>query len=145
MNQSSKSRYFLVELLICCLLFAVSATICVAILAHANTTGKKSATLSMAVSEAQNVAESVKAAEGDLKMLGSLLDTKDEAGVYTILYDADWHRLSDGSDAVYELQAVVHIDDEKMLQSDISVRDGKSIIYSLRVLRYLGAERGEKI
>jgi hypothetical protein len=63
MNQSSKSRYFLVELLTNCLLFAVAAAICIAIFAHGNMTGKKSAALSMAVAEAQNVAESVKAAE----------------------------------------------------------------------------------
>jgi hypothetical protein len=60
MNQSSKSRYFLVELLTNCLLFAVAAAICIAIFAHGNMTGKKSAALSMAVAEAQNVAESVK-------------------------------------------------------------------------------------
>ena len=59
MNQSSKSRYFLVELLTNCLLFAVAAAICIAIFAHGNMTGKKSAALSMAVAEAQNVAESV--------------------------------------------------------------------------------------
>lgn len=41
MNQSSKSRYFLVELLVNCLLFAVSAAVCVAILVHANMAGKK--------------------------------------------------------------------------------------------------------
>ena len=40
-------------------------------------TGKKSAALSMAVAEAQNVAESVKAAEGDLKALTALLDAEE--------------------------------------------------------------------
>ena len=95
--QSSKSRYFLVELLVNCLLFAVSAAVCVAILVHANMAGKKSATLSMAVSEAQNVAESVKASGGDLRVLGSLLDTEEEGGVYILLYDANWQRLFDDS------------------------------------------------
>jgi len=41
MNQSSKSRYFLVELLTNCLLFAVAAAICIAIFAHGNMTGKR--------------------------------------------------------------------------------------------------------
>lgn len=145
MNQSSKSRYFLVELLVNCLLFAVSAAVCVAILVHANMAGKKSATLSMAVSEAQNVAESVKASGGDLQVLGSLLDTEEEGGVYILLYDANWQRLFDDSDAVYELRVVVNIDNENMLQSDISVTDEKDVIYTLRILRYLDAERGERI
>ena len=145
MNQSSKSRYFLVELLVNCLLFAVSAAVCVAVLANANMAGKKSATLSMAVSEAQNVAESVKASGGDLQVLGSLLDTEEEGGVYILLYDADWQRLFDDSDAVYELRVVVNIDDENMLQSDISVTDEKGIIYTLRVLRYLDVARGDRI
>lgn len=145
MNQSSKSRYFLIELLVNCLLFAVSAAVCVAVLANANMAGKKSATLSMAVSEAQNVAESVKASGGDLQVLGSLLDTEEEGGVYILLYDADWQRLFDDSDAVYELRVVVNIDDENMLQSDISVTDEKGIIYTLRVLRYLDVARGDRI
>ncbi|NLL91156.1 MAG: hypothetical protein GX222_01905 [Ruminococcaceae bacterium] len=144
MNESSKSRYFLAELLMNCLLFAVSAAVCVAVLAHANIAGKKSAALSMAVSEAQNVAESVKASKGEPQLLGTLLDTKESDGVYTLLYDENWQRLFDGSDAVYELRAVVNIDDN-MLQSDISVADGEGAIYTLRVLRYLGAEKGESV
>lgn len=145
MKQSSRSRYFLVELLVNCLLFAVAAAICLAIFAHGNMTGKKSAALSMAVAEAQNVAESVKAAEGDLQALGSLLDAGEERGVYTLLYDADWQRLPDDADAVYELQAFVAIDEKNMLQAEISVTDKDGIIYTLRVLRYLGAKSGEKI
>lgn len=145
MNPSSKSRYFLAELLMNCLLFAVSAAICVAILAQANTAGKKSTARSMAVSEAQNVAESVKASGGDPQLLGSLLDAEEADGVYILLYDADWQRLFDDSDAVYELRAAVHVDDKQMLRSDISVADGKGTIYALRVLRYLGAEKGERI
>lgn len=142
MNQSSKSRYFLVELLTNCLLFAVAAAICIAIFAHGNMTGKKSAALSMAVAEAQNVAESVKAAEGDLKALTALLDAEERGGVYTLRYDADWRRLPDGADAVYELRAVVDIDENNMLQADISVTDREGMIYTLRVLRYLGARSG---
>ena len=144
MNESSKTRYFLAELLMNFLLFAVSAAVCVAVLAHANTAGKKSASLSMAVSEAQNAAESVKVSKGDMQLLGSLLDAKEADGAYTLLYDENWQRLFDDSDAVYELRAVVHIDDN-MLQSDISVADKDGMIYTLRVLRYLGAEKGERI
>lgn len=145
MNQSSKSRYFLVELLVNCLLFAIAAAICIAIFAHGNITGKKSTALSMAVAEAQNVAESVKAAEGDLQTLDTLLDTGEKGGVYTLRYDADWQRLPAGADAVYELRAVIAVDDKNMLQADISVTDGAETIYTLRVLRYLGAKNGRKI
>ncbi|HHT24372.1 MAG TPA: hypothetical protein GXZ76_02480 [Clostridiaceae bacterium] len=145
MNQSSKSRYFLVELLVNCLLFAVAAAICIAIFAHGNMTGKKSAALSMAVAEAQNVAESVKAAGGDLQVLDTLLDTGEEEGVYILRYDTDWRRLPDGADPVYELRTVIDIDEKNMLQADISVTDKEGIIYTLRVLRYLGAKSGGKI
>ncbi|MGI6579182.1 MAG: hypothetical protein ACOX3H_02885 [Saccharofermentanales bacterium] len=154
MSQSSKSRYFLVELLVNCLLFAVASAICIAIFAHGNLTGKKSAALSMAVAEAQNVAESVKAAEGDLQVLGTLLDAEGEGGVYTLRYDADWLRLPagadspdgpdsrDGAEAVYELRAVIDIDEKNMLQADISVTNKEEIIYTLCVLRFLGAKSG---
>ncbi|MGI6091320.1 MAG: hypothetical protein ACOYEL_08060 [Saccharofermentanales bacterium] len=149
MNHSSKSRYFLVELLVNCLLFAIAAAICIAIFAHGNITGKKSTALSMAVAEAQNVAESVKAAEGDLQTLDTLLDTGEKGGVYTLRYDADWQRLPAGTnadeDAVYELRAVIAVDEKNMLQADISVTDGAEMIYTLRVLRYLGAKNGRKI
>lgn len=154
MNQSSKSRYFLVELLVNCLLFAVAAAICIAIFAHGNMTEKKSTALSMAIAESQNVAESVKAAEGDLQMLGTLLDAGEESGVYILRYDEDWQRFPDGADgsddpddagAVYELRAVIDIDENNMLQADISVTDKKEIIYTLRVLRYLGAKSGGQI
>lgn len=144
MNQSSKSRSFLVELLVNCLLFAVAAAICIAIFSHGNVTGKKSAALSMAVAEAQNMAESVKASGGDLQALSTLLDTREEGGAYTLRYDAGWRRLPDGADAVYELRAVIDVDGQNMLQADISVADKEGMIYILRVLRYLGARNGDR-
>ena len=145
MNQSSKSRFFLEELLVNCLLIALAAAICVSILAHGNMTGKRSAALSMAVAEAQNVAESVKAAKGDLQALGTLLDVGEAEGVYILRYDADWQRLPDSANAVYELRAVIDIDEKNMLQAEISVTDKEGMIYTLRVLRYLGAKSGGSI
>jgi len=78
-------------------------------------------------------------------VLGTLLDAGEEGGVYTLRYDADWQRLHDNVDAVYELRAVIDIDEKNMLQADISVTDKEGMIYTLHMLRYLSAKSGGKI
>ena len=144
MNQSSKSHYFLVELLVNCLLFAVAAAICIAIFAHGNMTGKKSAALSMLLRRRKTWRRVLRLLRETCRCL-PLLDAGEEGGVYTLRYDADWQRLHDNVDAVYELRAVIDIDEKNMLQADISVTDKEGMIYTLHMLRYLSAKSGGKI
>ena len=73
MRRLTKSRLFFLELLVNILFFCVCASICVMVFSRAYTVNAESSLLSDAVQSTQKVAESYKAAHGDLAEVEEIL------------------------------------------------------------------------
>lgn len=142
-SSSSKSRYFLVELIVNCLFFAMAAAICLNVFVRGHVESQKNEALSMAVIKAQNAAESVKASEGSMARMERLLDAAQEDGVFVLYYDGDWQRTYEEGQSEYVLQVAAKTDGQAMLHAEILVSDDAGTIYTLSVARYIGAGGGE--
>ena len=136
MKTGSKTRLFLIELVIIILFFAFAGAICANIFVKAHTLSSKSTDISMAVMQAQSAAECVKDTDGDAKKLCDLLDGQDTAEGLTVYYDKDW-KPSDESGAKYEL-SIALTQENGFLNADISVLKGDEEIYSIETGKYLG-------
>lgn len=97
----SRSSLFLLELIVVLLLFALASTVCVRLFAQAKLTSRQSADTTMAVLQAQQAAERLKAGGEDaLAAQGAVC----EGGRWTLGFDAAWQPVGDAAQAVYQLR-----------------------------------------
>jgi len=105
----SKSPLALMEQLVMVLVFALAAALCLQVFAFSDQTSERNETIDRAVMECQNVAETLKAAGGDMahaqraveeQMGGSM-----SQGLLQICYDENWGVIPEGqtADCVYVL------------------------------------------
>ena len=86
----------LTELLIAVMFFSLASAICLRLFVAAHQSSVHSAELSRAVIEAQNIAETFKAANGDLartaELLGAKLSEPGSSDSIRLNFNADWER-----------------------------------------------------
>ncbi len=134
MNNTSKAKYFLVELIVNSLLFAICAAICASLYAMGFVQSKESKDISRAMVEAQNAAEAFKAAAGDTSQLIDMINCNED---FVIYYDKDWNNIADGEDYSYQLK-LEEIGEGKLKQARISLSDLESSeILTIEVSKYL--------
>jgi hypothetical protein len=134
----SKTRLFLIEMIIIILFFALAAAVCANVFVKAHLLSAQSADLSMAVIKAQTAAECVKETEGNLPKLCLLLNGQQTGQKVTVFYDKDWETAED-EQAVYTLEADVQTKDG-LLTASITMRKGDEEIYSVNTGRYMKEE-----
>ncbi len=132
-----KSRYFLAELIVNCLFFVISASVCLNLFAFGYTQSTESRTLSMATLKAQNMAENIKAVGNNTTMLCELTGAVENSETITVYFDEDWNETTDTS-APFVLNVLMNTDSAKMISADIDVASGDTLIYELTVKRYIG-------
>ncbi len=131
----SKTRYFLIELIVNCLFFALAAAICAGLFAKGFADSKYSEDLAMATLKAQNYAEIFKAAKGSEEMFSEIATANDYFEFY---YDENWQEC-DAVDLRYLLKVDIGSEVGNIKTADISVAKlDKTEIYSLTVKRYVG-------
>lgn len=106
-NTKSKSSLFLLELAVAIVFFALASVICIQLFVKSHTLSRESSEMSMAVVQAQSVAEAYKAAQGDSEKLSRLLNTSiySENGVYSceLYFNSEWERVDNPDNADYLL------------------------------------------
>ena len=138
MKPNSKTRLFLIELVIIILFFAFAGAICANIFVKAHTISQDSSDLSEAVLMVQLAAECVKDADGDADRLMELLS---EA-------TADWEIHINDNDEIgylnetpngsrYQLNVELKREDG-ILYADISAMKGEETLYSIQTAEYIG-------
>lgn len=136
--RSSKTRYFLIELLIVIAFFAVASTVCVQVFAHAHLISVESQALSRGVGAAQSAAEVFQASKGDRQQMARLLGGELQPdGAIHVFYNEDWEAASSG-DGYYQL--TMGVEGERLLTAAVQVtqcQDG-ALIYEMETKQFVG-------
>ncbi len=135
-SPTQKSRYFLAELIVNCLFFVISASICLNLFAFGYTQSTESKNLSMATLKAQNMAECIKASGQDIDLLCELTGAVQDENLLVIYYDDEWE-ISNQEAATYEMNVLIDVNSLGMLYADIAVFQAEEIIFDLKVNKYL--------
>lgn len=129
----NKAPLALIEQAVMLLVFALAAALCLKAFVWADQQSKRNSERDMALLQAQNAAETLKASNGDCsaaaKVMGGTLDD----GVWTIRYDSGWSRtaeegvfrlrvLPDESGLSYLGAALVEIDRDGILLVQLPVK-----------------------
>lgn len=105
----SKSPLALMEQVVMVLVFALAAALCLQVFAYSSQASRHNEAIDRAVLEAQNAAETLKAAGGDMasaqnaamaQMGGQL-----SQGIWSVCYDESWNVLPNEESCVYRLMA----------------------------------------
>ncbi len=124
----------LAGLLIACLVFALTAAICVRIFAGAHQTAAESKNLSCAVTAAVGGVEVFKATGGDREQTAEILGAQiTESGALCVFYDAQWRDI-DASRAKYVMEITWLYSADGMVRArvDVSEKTESEILYSLQ-------------
>ncbi len=137
---TSKSRYFLVELIVNCMFFVICASVCINLFSEGYIKSNESRVLSMATLQAQNTAECFKASEGNLDVLAQLVKGRVENQAVIIYFDEEWR-------AIEEMDSPFHLvleskEVQGMKTAEIIVYKGDELQYELTVQQYSGIEGG---
>ncbi len=125
----SKSRLFLIELVVIILFFSIAAAVCTNMFAHAKTMSASSMELTMAMAEAQEAAETFKSAGGDMESVNGRLDAQTDGQSLVAYYDSQWQRID--AQSAYTLR-IEFLEDNGLRQADISVYKQDEEIYRVK-------------
>ena len=133
---------FFVEIIFVILFFTISATATLQLCVAANNRAKQSSDLSVAVIQAENIAEQVLTLTSPDELPPALKDARQSGGKYTIDYDKNWNPTK--VDPRYEVGVILKKTDSAggtLVRADIAVnrrQNGDSRkIYSLHSEKYL--------
>ncbi len=137
-----KGNFFLVELVVNCLIFAICAAVCLSLFVLGFNNSQKSRELSMATLSAQNIAEVIKACDGDEEEISSHIALGEKDGVRCVYYNKDWEVVTSQEES--EFYALVSIEEEnEFVSSFIEVMDEENnMVYYLEVAKYVGDNGG---
>ncbi len=127
-ENKSKTKYFLIELIVNCMFFAISAAICANVFAIGHVESEASRDLSIATVETQNIAEIVKYSGGDITKISDLLSaTVDSESNLNIYYDDNFVRTDSKQNAVYTI-SLTFTNVDNILYSHIeTIKESESI------------------
>ena len=134
MNNPSKSRLFLLELIIMIFFFALAGAVTVNLFAQARLTADASSDLTQSALQAQNCAESLQIAQGDLNRAAEFLGGTASGQELTVSYDQNWQTAAEGP---YTLTAVT-TNQGGLMTATITVNKGDKELFTLTTKDYLG-------
>lgn len=131
--QQSRTKLFLIELIIIMLFFAFAGAACMNLFANAKILSTNSTQLTHAYLKAQNTAETIKAVKDVDEVVALLNATKTSEG-FKIYYDENWANSKEGD---YKLNTQI-TKDKDMLSANISVLDKDNVIYNISTKIFVG-------
>lgn len=140
MKRLSRTRLFLLEMLVSLLVFCVGAAICLMALARAYSLSAGSHVSTQAQRAIQNAAMAFRAADGDTGALPGLLSGRCEDEVFRAWYSQDWRPVAE-KDGIYCLTLAVTPLESHVLEAKIAVSPvaGGQPVAALTVREYTGA------
>ncbi len=132
---NSKTRYFLIEIVVNCLVFAIAASICLNLFVSGYIKSHDSRDLSLASLEAQSMAEIIKSANGDMEIVAELVGAEAKGGELLVYYDGDWNIAS--SETAEFTMTINTTLEASLVRSQISVADLEGVIFELPVVKYI--------
>ncbi len=137
-----KGNFFLVELVINCLIFAICAAVCLSLFVLGFNDSEESRALSMATLSAQNIAEVIKACDGDEEEIKNHIMMGEKDGVKCVYYNEDWQAVQTQEES--EFYALVSIEENNgFVSSFIEVMDEEdNSVYVLEVAKYIDENGG---
>lgn len=132
MNKS-KSRLFLIEMVVIILFFSIAAAVCVNMFAHAKMISVKSTELTEASMKAQEAAETFKSAGGDAGAVRDRLDAHADGEGIAVYYDGEWERTN--AQPAYVLRMDFSKEDG-LSRADISVYQNEEELYRIQTAVY---------
>ncbi len=134
-KKNTNTRYFMIELVVNSIFFIFAAAVSLNLFVLGRAESVDSMNLSMATIEAQNVAETFKAIDGNTDELISFLNADKSEDGFMIYFDKEWMR-TDSSNKVFELNVDIE-SSEKSEKASISVVSGNKIIFEIDVMKYV--------
>lgn len=146
----SRSSLFLTELLISLLFFSLASAVCIRLFAKSHLISRDTINQNNAIVQAQNLAETWLATEGNMQEINRLLEQGilSEDGLrIRLLFDEDWAPLSGNSEAessyVAELLSSASASEDGLLHATVSVYENQgNVIYSLELAHHVSERRG---
>ncbi len=135
--QQSKSKLFLIELIIIILFFAIASAVCMNIFARGKLYSDQSTQTTMAALLCQQVAETFKGTNGDEHALAQQLGATDKDGRLVVEYDEAFTPAA--SDTVYRME-IVFSEKNGVKEADIMLKKGNKMLYSLQAAQYMGMQ-----
>ncbi len=130
-----KGNFFLVELVINCLIFTICAAVCLNLFVRGFQESKESQDLSMATLAAQNIAEVLKATNANEKEMAEAIIVSSENIIY---YNENWENIQNQEGSMFTA-SINTLKDEEFMSSVIEISDKNgNFIYSLEVAKYIG-------
>lgn len=140
MKPLSRTRLFLLEILVNLLVFCVGVAICTLAITNAYSLSAQSRVLTEAVRTAENAAVAIQAADGDLTALPSLLSGKVSDDRFTAWYSREWEPVR-AAKGIYSLTVTVKSIQPDMLRADIKVLSPENkTVTKLAVHIYTGTD-----
>lgn len=140
MKRLSRTRLFLLEMLVNLLVFCVGAAICLMALTRAYSLSAGSRVLTEAQRVCENAAIAFRQADGDLAQLPQLLSGRVEGDTLTVWYSQDWQPVR-ASRGIYRLVLRAAAGDHAVLRAEIEVLppEGEPVT-TLTVHHYTGGD-----
>lgn len=126
----SKSALILMELIIAILFFSLSSSVCIQLFVKSHLLSKQTTDENHAIIQAQNLAESFLASDGDMMI--------------TLFFDKDW-RECNSANACYSASLIPYPETEGLVTAEITVAPypfAGETIYSLRIVHHIPERRG---
>lgn len=145
----SRSSLFLMEMIIAILFFSLASAVCIQLFAKSHTLSVKTVNQNHAVIQAQNLAESYLAYEGNMEELAPLfeqcsLDTANNT--LTLFFDAQWNPTQKENAVFQALLAAFPANDSGLITADITVSkqdSSESPLYTLQIVHHIAERRGD--
>lgn len=143
MKRLSRTRLFLMEMLVNLLVFCVGAAICLMTFSRAYSLSAASRVASQAQRVTENAAMAFRSANGDLAALPSLLSGRVEDGTLTVWYSQDWQPVRE-KEGIYRLVMRTQALEHHVVQAEITVYppEGEPVV-ELAVQEYTGDAQKE--
>ncbi len=133
--KSSKTKLFLIELIVVIFFFAVSSVVCVNIFTNARLISISSTDVANAMLRAQTAAETIRASN-EPRSPAMFSGAVERANGYTVYYDKDWGDLSGAADAAYEMN-VAFSGDARLIKASITVLKKDEELFHIDTARYV--------
>ncbi len=141
-KEASRSPLALMELTIMISVFAVAAVLCVRAFIQADTFSRHLYHRDQAVNRCQTVAETVKAAKGDLSYAAEALAGEALENRLVLYYNGEWEQVTAG-EAVYTLCLERKETDGYVATAEVYVTEKQDLLFSLPVCWQEGAYERE--
>lgn len=138
MKRLSRTRLFLLEMMVNLLVFCVGAAICLMAFARAYALSAESRVLTQAQRTAENAAMALRSLDGDLSALPYILDGQMQDGKFTAWYSQDWQPVAE-KDGIYQMVVSAKMGENHVLDIKITIYSpARETVLALPLRQYVG-------